>query len=50
MLHENLKKGRFVEDLLEGEKIILKLNLKEYVRKLATGFIDHRTGTSAGLF
>jgi hypothetical protein len=39
-----------VEDLLESEMIILKLNLKEYVTKLGTGFIGHRVGTSAGLF
>jgi hypothetical protein len=45
-----LKERGFVEDLLEGEMIILKLNLEEYVTKLATGFTGHRTGTSAGLF
>jgi hypothetical protein len=45
-----LKERGFVEDLLEGEMIILKLNLKEYLMKLVTGLIGHRTGTSAGLF
>lgn len=39
-----------MEDTLESEMIILKLNLKEYVTKLGTGFIGHRVGTSAGLF
>lgn len=38
-----------MEDILEGEMIILKLNLKEYFTKLATGLIGHRTGTNAGL-
>jgi hypothetical protein len=45
-----LKERGFVEDLLESEMIILKLNLKEYVTKFGSGFIGHKVGKNAGLF